>query len=360
MIVVDDEELARSRLANLLEKLEDVELCGSFGTAGEALRYLEANDADVVYLDISMPEMDGTEFASVLLETGNPAKVVFVTGYDTYAVQAFELAAVDYLLKPVSRERLEKTVHRLQQASPSKSTRQKMRVTCFGGFSTSIIGDNTGAVNWRSPKTEELFAFLILNKKVSRDDVVNTLWDGLDPEKALKNINSTMYYIRKALSAYGLEQCIVTTRREIRVNPQLIVCDLYEFEALLDGRANRMSQTGMLERLTQLYGGELFYRKSYEWSFLKAHSLESRYITALLQGIERYMAEQDYAQAEQMCKRALEIDPLNEDICGYLIEAYLKTEQKNQALRVYKRLEKLLMEELGEKPQYKISKFFKK
>ncbi|SHH65370.1 Two-component response regulator, SAPR family, consists of REC, wHTH and BTAD domains [Sporobacter termitidis DSM 10068] len=359
-IVVDDEELARSRLSSLLDKLDDIELCGCFGTAGEALRYLEANDTDVVYLDISMPEMDGMAFANVLLEKGNPARVVFVTGYDAYAVQAFELAAADYLLKPVSRERLEKTVQRLRRLGPSRPFGQKMKVACFGGFSAVVVGDGSSVVNWRSPKTEELFAFLILNKKVSRDDVVNALWDGLAPEKALKNINSTIYYIRKALSPYGLEQCVVTTRKEIRINPELIACDMYEFETLLDGRADHGNQISMLERLAELYRGELFCGKAYEWSFSKAHSLESRYIGALLEGMECYTAERGYEKAEQICKRALEIDPLNEEVCGRLIEIYLKTERENQALRAYNQLEKLLMEELGEKPQYKIRRLLGK
>ena len=80
-IIVDDEELARSRLSILLAEVDDIILCGSFGTAAEGLDYIEKHSVDVVFLDITMPEMDGLEFANLLLERGHSASVVFVTGY---------------------------------------------------------------------------------------------------------------------------------------------------------------------------------------------------------------------------------------------------------------------------------------
>ena len=105
-IIVDDEELARCRLTILLEVIEEITLCGSFATALDALNYIEENPVDVIFLDITMPEMDGMEFANLLIDKKSRASVVFVTGYGEYAVEAFELEAVDYLLKPIKMDRL--------------------------------------------------------------------------------------------------------------------------------------------------------------------------------------------------------------------------------------------------------------
>ncbi|MEA5024113.1 Chemotaxis response regulator protein-glutamate methylesterase [bioreactor metagenome] len=360
VIVVDDEELSLNRLGNMLAGMPGVEVCGLFYTAAEALRYINENKPDAVFLDICIPETDGLALANKIKDIDGSAKVVFVTGYDEYAVRAFELEAVDYLMKPISHDRLEKTVQRLQRAriGTGRQSKPKMVISCFGGFRAAAGDSDSGIVNWRSPKTEELFAFLIFKKNVSRDEIVNTLWDGLEPDRALTNINSTMYYIRKALSPHGLEKCIAATRKEIRIDSELISCDLYEFERLLRGRPSSKDRVETLDRLAELYKGELFQGKAYEWSFSKSRSLESGFISALLETAEYYREKQGYEQAEKMYKRALEIDPFNEEICGHIIQICLKMGKKSEALRLYLQMEKFLMEELGEKPQDKLKKLF--
>lgn len=360
VIIVDDEELSLNRLGNMLVDISGVEVCGLFYTAAEALQYINENKMDAVFLDICIPETDGLALANKIKDIDGTVNVVFVTGYNEYAVRAFELEAVDYLMKPISRDRLEKTIQRLQRIriGSDRQSRPKIEISCFGGFRAAVCDSASGIMNWRSPKTEELFAFLIFKRNVSRDEIVNTLWDGLEPDRALKNINSTMYYIRKALSPYGLENCIAATRKEIRIDSDKISCDLYEFERLLRGRPSREKRVETLDRLTELYKGELFQGKAYEWSFSKARSLEGGFVNALLETAEYYMEKRGYEKAEKMYKRAFEIDPFNEDICGHIIRIYLETGRKSEALRLYLQMEKLLMTELGEKPQDKLKKIF--
>lgn len=174
---------------------------------------MQAHPVDAVFLDIMMPEMDGMELANQLLDCHSTARVVFVTGYEEYAVRAFELEAADYLLKPVSRERLAKALRRLRETVPPKSVGAKPEITCLGGFRVCAGGS---APVWRSPKTEELFALVVLKTSVSRDEAATILWSGLVPEKAYKNLNATLYYIRRALSACGAADCLSATRRELR------------------------------------------------------------------------------------------------------------------------------------------------
>ncbi|BCJ94192.1 hypothetical protein acsn021_17610 [Anaerocolumna cellulosilytica] len=337
---MDDEKLARDRLASLLAELENMELCITFGDAASALNYVKEYPVDVVFLDISMPEMDGMEFANNLLKHGSFAKVVFVTGYGEYAVEAFELEAVDYLLKPVSRERLVKTVNRL--IKPKKSEEKRLNVTCFGGFAVSVYGDGGERISWRSPKVEELFAFLICKGSVSRDEIADTLWDGFAPDKALKNINSTVYYIRKALQQYGLEECMVTNHRQISINTQKMYCDLYEFERIQKSAWNTVSG---LEKLNELYHGELFYGKTYEWSFAKAHTLEERLNTNLLKAAKQYEHQEEYVKAQPLYWRVLELNPFHEEACSYLIANYRMTGQQQKAQQLRQQMEQLLLDE---------------
>jgi DNA-binding LytR/AlgR family response regulator len=111
-LVVDDEPVARSRLKRLLERSGQVEVVGEAADAQEALERLGAQAPDVVFLDIRMPGMDGLELARRLPEGTH---VVFTTAYDEYALQAFDAAAVDYLLKPVESARLAAALDKLRR-----------------------------------------------------------------------------------------------------------------------------------------------------------------------------------------------------------------------------------------------------
>ncbi|HHO69364.1 MAG TPA: response regulator, partial [Gammaproteobacteria bacterium] len=105
-LIVDDEPLARSRLARLLEGMDDVETIGEASTGREAIQQSDSLDPDIVLLDIRMPEMDGLEAAMHLSQLDNPPAIIFTTAYNEHALAAFEANAVDYLLKPIRRERL--------------------------------------------------------------------------------------------------------------------------------------------------------------------------------------------------------------------------------------------------------------
>ena len=112
--IVDDEKPARDRLRRLLAPMPDVELVGEAGDVASAVELLEREKPDLCLLDVQIPGGDG--FDVLRLATHLP-QVVFTTAFDHYAVRAFEVKSLDYLLKPVRRERLQDAVHRAQQAA---------------------------------------------------------------------------------------------------------------------------------------------------------------------------------------------------------------------------------------------------
>jgi len=114
-IVVDDEQLAREELCFLLGQLEDVDVVGQAGNGIEALRVVEEQSPDLVMLDVQMPGLTGFEVARRLLRAGIEPQFIFVTAYDQHAIEAFEVNAVDYLLKPVEAERLALAVDRARR-----------------------------------------------------------------------------------------------------------------------------------------------------------------------------------------------------------------------------------------------------
>ncbi|HET9859430.1 MAG TPA: LytTR family DNA-binding domain-containing protein [Nocardioidaceae bacterium] len=116
VLVVDDERPALDELAWLLERDHRVDSVRTTDSAAEALRVLQEEPVDAVFMDIRMPGLTGLELARVLSRFKTPPPVVFVTAYDEHAVDAFELNAVDYVLKPVRDDRLAEAVRRIVEA----------------------------------------------------------------------------------------------------------------------------------------------------------------------------------------------------------------------------------------------------
>ncbi|MCX6898460.1 MAG: LytTR family DNA-binding domain-containing protein [Verrucomicrobia bacterium] len=112
-LIVDDEPLARERIRTLLAKEPDIEVVGECANGDEALAAMKKQPVDLLFLDVQMPEMDGFELLSRLGKDALPA-VIFVTAYDQHAVRAFEIHALDYLLKPFKQSRFKEAVQRVR------------------------------------------------------------------------------------------------------------------------------------------------------------------------------------------------------------------------------------------------------
>src|SRR5712691_4138423 len=114
-VLVDDEQLARDELGYLLGRIGGIEVIGQAGNGIEALTTIDRLQPDVVFLDVQMPGLTGFEVARRMLDGQTAVQIIFVTAYDQHAIEAFEVNAVDYLLKPVDPSRLEVAVERARR-----------------------------------------------------------------------------------------------------------------------------------------------------------------------------------------------------------------------------------------------------
>jgi two-component system, LytTR family, response regulator AlgR len=120
IVIADDEAPARSRLRDLLAEIPDTQLCGEAKNGKEALLLAESTEVDVLLLDIRMPQMDGIEAAQHVQKLAHVPAIIFTTAYDNYALQAFDMNAVDYLLKPIRRERLQTAINKARNLLPQQ------------------------------------------------------------------------------------------------------------------------------------------------------------------------------------------------------------------------------------------------
>lgn len=111
-LIIDDERLARQEIRNQLQNIPDLEVVGESGVVDEALDLIERENPDLLFLDIQMPGKTGFELLEEL--EGSAPEVIFVTAYDAYALKAFEVNALDYLMKPVEEERLREAIERIR------------------------------------------------------------------------------------------------------------------------------------------------------------------------------------------------------------------------------------------------------
>lgn len=109
-IIIDDERLARRELRSLLNKFHEIDVVDECANADEAIESISNNNPDIIFLDIQMPGRNGFEMLNAL---DRVPKVIFVTAFDDYAIKAFEVNALDYLLKPVNPERLEEAINKV-------------------------------------------------------------------------------------------------------------------------------------------------------------------------------------------------------------------------------------------------------
>lgn len=114
-LIVDDEALARSRIRKLLAQEADVEVMGECANGPEAIDFIQKNRPDLVFLDVQMPEVSGFDVLRALPPEKLPLTVVFVTAHDQHAVEAFEVNALDYLLKPFTQARFAEAIRRVRQ-----------------------------------------------------------------------------------------------------------------------------------------------------------------------------------------------------------------------------------------------------
>ena len=149
-IVVDDEKYMLEALEEAVSASDDIEQISAFSTCSEALAYAAEHPVDVAFLDISMRGIGGLGLAEKIIGLQPGCKVVFCTGYEEYAIPAFQLHASGYLMKPITPEAVQKEINHIKGV---KDTEKLLSVNCFGNFE---VFHNDELLAFKRKKTKEL------------------------------------------------------------------------------------------------------------------------------------------------------------------------------------------------------------
>ena len=182
---------------------------------------------DVVFSDIVMPPPTGLDFAVALKTLSPDTKLVFVTGYSEYAVEAFRLHVQGYILKPVRAERVREELELMD--IPDLKPTEKLQVQCFGYFEVFWKGE---PLSFSRSKTKELFAFLVDRggSTCQPEEVIAALFEKTEPEKmkqSKQNLRNLVNDLKRVLTGIGQGEVLIRKGSSLCIRPELLDCDYY-------------------------------------------------------------------------------------------------------------------------------------
>jgi len=277
-LLVDDEPLALIGLQKMLEsEISGMEIAATYSNPKEALAGALEHRPDVVFLDIHVPEIDGLKLGRQIQAAVPGIEIVFVTSYNQYAVRAFELYALDYIMKPVEKKRLRQTVLRIEEKLSIKRMMKSPdthspTICCFNRIQFKAPGMEPQNVKWRTSKAQEVFAYLLhhRDRTVTRSVLVELLWPDLDEAKASQHLYTAIYHVRRTLKTSKMDSITIRFGElgagyqheigEARVDTEMWEYAMKQLGVLDAGTADDY------ERVLKTYTGDYLGHYEYLWA----------------------------------------------------------------------------------------------
>ncbi|WP_183192444.1 response regulator [Brevibacillus fluminis] len=371
-ITIDDEQPNHILLKRAIEQNGQLEVVMQFTHPETALGKIEEIQPDVAFVDIEMPDMNGLDLAEKMLEIHGQMHIIFVTAYSQYAIEAFKVNALDYILKPVDAEEMNRVVRKIMSRTiPHKppSTQEsleqlpKAKILCLGEF--EVYGNRSSQkVQWITAKVEELLAYLVMHpgKPVDKWKLCDLLWPALDADKATTNLHTSIYRLKKTIANEQLPLQIKSNSHGYWVEVGECSIDYLEFERLSSTWAKHNElpeeEVASLMKAEAYYRGELFANKAYLWSVAHSEHINQKYIRLSYRLIDYFEQKQSFEQAMEYAKKLLQLFPYEEKACMVTLDIYGKRKDKPALIRQYKQYCDELRKEMGCTPSLKMEKHY--
>lgn len=369
VIIVDDEPAMLLAMKRLLSNMEEVELAGSFRNAAEALDFVrDRDDVDLAFLDIQIAADDGLELARSLRLIRADLDIVFTTSHADYAIHAYDVYPLDYMVKPISRQRLAQTIARAagrrSVASSDAGGARGLtphRLTVRGLGCLEVSSKEAGAVKWISKKSMELFAYLLVHRGRSVTKV--RILADIFPEMPLKNaetyLNTAVYQLRKALSLHGGKEMILSSQEQYRIDLDQADVDFIQFEQGVEqlSAINTANEAAAIE-LEKQFVGELLEDKSYVWATAERERLAIMYDSYAKRLASWLLSVKRYREAARIARRLVSRNEFEEASALLLLQIFGATGDRQSLHNYYEHYTQLLRQELGLQPSEKFRQIY--
>ncbi|WP_309122309.1 response regulator [Paenibacillus sp.] len=368
-IILDDEPLSLAGMERMLRR-QGVDVLGAFLDPREALHQAESLAADVAFVDIEMPGMNGIAAAERLLARLPDVQIVFVTAYDQYAVSAFELNATDYLLKPVQTKRLETTLARLASRMTRSSgedeaegKRAAPTLCCFHRLSVWAGEGEERALDipWRTTKAKEVFSYLLhmRDRAVSKDALLDLMWPEMDLLKAQTHLHTTVYQIRQTVKGLALPVKLNFVDGGYRLELRDVAVDVDLWERGLAALADRDPlPVEELQRWMALYRGDYFEQEGYLWAEQERERLRMKWLERALRFAGELGGRSWSSVAYSLLTDVIARFPSVQESYSLLMRMFHRQGQAQEVRRTYAQMRAALREETGEEPERGIAAWY--
>jgi len=361
VILVDDEPAMSLILRKMLVKLPEVQVAGTFTDTKSAAAFLTENtDIGLAFVDISMAGENGLAFAARMDASESPVQIVFVTSHKEYALDAYDLSVLDYLVKPVAQERLQRTVRRAlaNVRAPRLSDQPSSVIRDAGKAVVTVLGDvvvsnEAGRIKWISRKCAELFAYLLLHqgKRIPRSRLIADIFGGMEQDQAEKYLNTTVYQLRKSLEPLGMRDVVRSENDGYAIELKDASIDYAEFEK----QAKRLQtieaeDVELAKQIERTYTGDLFGDKAYVWAIHETEHYAELYVSLAKRLAEALIALQDTSSASKLLMKLNLRNPLDESVIRLLMALRERIGDKKGLTALYTDYVRLLDRELGIRP----------
>lgn len=255
MLCVDDEPLMLKMLEMAIKEARpDADLTAHRKQA-DLLEDARKNGCDIAFLDIHMRGMNGVELARELKAVNPKMNIIFVTGFSEYTGDAMSLHASGYIMKPVTKEKIEKELADLRFPIVPKSN-ALLRVQCFGNF--DVFLPDGSHMRFERQRSKEVFAYLVHRQGSScttREIAAALFEDEPYDQKQQNYVQQLIHAMIKNLNAAGAEAAVVRSYNALAVNPDVLDCDYYRFKELDAGAVNAYQN----EYMSQYYWADFLF-----------------------------------------------------------------------------------------------------
>ncbi|MBU5354685.1 response regulator [Paenibacillus barcinonensis] len=354
VVIVDDERLAIMRLQHILEGIEEVEVVATYTNYSELLNDFPRLQPDAAFLDIDMPGMNGLELAANLQGMELDTEIVFITAYDQYALDAFRVNALDYLLKPVDEIALRNTIHRIfkrKERAPAKKKESTARIQCFGHYIVSRLSDGS-PVDFPTAKAEELLAYFLIHRdtSLSKWSICESLWPEHEPQKAEQNLHTTVFRMKKTLLDNGI-QIQLSSKKGFYHFQLLESCDYVRFEELRrEGPTQIDRYPAEAEEVLRQYKGPLFGWKDYAWCEADKERANQGFRDMSKTLARLYMKRGEYRQVQDFLQFFLSIVPYDEEGHEMMLRIYMHRKDRTSFSMHFNKMKEVFQQEMGMDP----------
>lgn len=354
--IVDDEAPALNRIVQVLASFDNVTIAGLHLDPAEMLVEATAGKYDLAMLDMEMPDMHGLELGRKIYNIRPKVEIVYITAYQQYAHQAFDVEALDYIVKPVTKDNIGRAIGRYmaRQSASRYDSPMKANVKCFGWF--RVETESGDLVKFRNSKSRELLALLLTHHgaPVSKSKIIESLWPSKDVERAQVNLHSTVYQLRKDLELYGLTDLIEQDKGEggsyrLKHLPLRDESLLYE---QLCGSYRHSGDIRYAKEAVHLYQEGYLKEHDWEWAASAKLKAEADYQSMLSAIVEFELEKGRYSEALPYLHLLAALNPYHEELQAKLLAAYLLEKETAAAAEYYLKLVKMFQEDLGTVPYF--------